>query len=76
MLKLEKRAEIEALHAGNVKESLTLEYKASGAIDSLTFKLHPIIVVYRLVSWTGVSSGRPTSKSKSAVRFGCHWALL
>jgi hypothetical protein len=33
MLTLENRSELDALHAGNVKESLTLEYKASGAID-------------------------------------------
>jgi hypothetical protein len=33
MLKLENRSEVDALHAGNVKESLTLEYKASAAID-------------------------------------------
>jgi predicted HTH transcriptional regulator len=33
MLTLEKRAHLEALHSGNVKESLTLEYKASPAID-------------------------------------------
>jgi hypothetical protein len=33
MLTLEKRSQLEALHTGNVKESLTLEYKASPAID-------------------------------------------
>lgn len=33
MLTLEKRAHLEALHSGNVKESLMLEYKASPAID-------------------------------------------
>jgi hypothetical protein len=33
MLKLETKAELEALHTGNVKESLQLEYKASPAID-------------------------------------------
>jgi hypothetical protein len=33
MLKLENRSEVDALHQGNVKESLTLEYKASAAID-------------------------------------------
>jgi hypothetical protein len=27
MLKLEKRTEIEALHSGNILESLTLEYR-------------------------------------------------
>jgi schlafen family protein len=33
MLKLETRAELEALKTGNAKESLHLEYKASAAID-------------------------------------------
>jgi len=33
MLTLEKQEELEALHSGNVKESLTLEYKDSRAID-------------------------------------------
>jgi hypothetical protein len=33
LLTLEKKAQLEALHTGNVKESLTLEYKASPAID-------------------------------------------
>jgi predicted HTH transcriptional regulator len=33
MLKLEAKADLEALHKGNVKEGLKLEYKASDAID-------------------------------------------
>lgn len=33
MLKLETRAHLEALHSGLMKESLTLEYKSSGAVD-------------------------------------------
>jgi hypothetical protein len=33
MLKLETRAELDALRAGRMKVSLTLEYKASGAVD-------------------------------------------
>ena len=33
MLKLETRAQLEALHSGLIKESLTLEYKSSGAVD-------------------------------------------
>jgi Schlafen, AlbA_2 len=33
MLKLETKSELEALHTGNVKESISLEYKASPAID-------------------------------------------
>ena len=33
MLKLETRAQLEALHSGLMKESLTLEYKSSGAVD-------------------------------------------
>ena len=33
MLTLNTKAQLDALHAGNVKESLTLEYKASPAID-------------------------------------------
>jgi hypothetical protein len=33
MLTLENKSHVEALHSGNVKESLTLEYKASPAID-------------------------------------------
>jgi hypothetical protein len=33
MLKLQTKGELEALQTGNVKESLHLEYKASGAID-------------------------------------------
>jgi Putative DNA-binding domain len=33
MLKLDDRSELEALHTGNVKEGLHLEYKASDAID-------------------------------------------
>jgi hypothetical protein len=33
MLKLETQADLEALHAGNIKESISLEYKASPAID-------------------------------------------
>lgn len=33
MLKLDTEAELKALHEGNVKESLYLEYKASGAVD-------------------------------------------
>jgi len=33
MRTLEKKSQLEELHTGNSKESLTLEYKASGAID-------------------------------------------
>jgi hypothetical protein len=33
MLKLEIRAELESLYSGQMKESLTLEYKSSGAVD-------------------------------------------
>jgi hypothetical protein len=33
MLKLETKADLEALHTGNVKEGISLEYKASPAID-------------------------------------------
>ena len=33
MLKLETKADLEALHTGNVKESLQLEYKSSPAVD-------------------------------------------
>jgi hypothetical protein len=33
MLQLDTEAELTALHTGNVKESLYLEYKASGAVD-------------------------------------------
>jgi hypothetical protein len=35
MLKLQTKAELEALHTGNVKEGLHLEYKASDAIDKM-----------------------------------------
>jgi hypothetical protein len=33
MLKLEFESDLASLHTGNVKESLSLEYKASPAID-------------------------------------------
>jgi hypothetical protein len=33
MLKLETKADLDALHLGNIKESISLEYKASSAID-------------------------------------------
>src|SRR5438105_4810172 len=33
MLKLETKADLDALHSGNIKESISLEYKASPAID-------------------------------------------
>jgi predicted HTH transcriptional regulator len=33
MLPLEKKSQLEALHRANIKESLTLEYKASLAVD-------------------------------------------
>jgi hypothetical protein len=33
MLKLTTKQELDALHAGLIKESLTLEYKSSGAVD-------------------------------------------
>jgi predicted HTH transcriptional regulator len=33
MLKLEKKDDLDALHSGNIKESISLEYKASPAID-------------------------------------------
>lgn len=33
MLKLETKADLEALHIGNIRESISLEYKASLAID-------------------------------------------
>jgi hypothetical protein len=33
MLTLEKKSQLEALHRANTKESLTLEYKASPAVD-------------------------------------------
>jgi hypothetical protein len=33
MLKVESRADLEALHTGTIKESLNLEYKASAAVD-------------------------------------------
>jgi hypothetical protein len=33
MLKLETKADLKALHTGNVKESVQLEYKSSPAID-------------------------------------------
>jgi hypothetical protein len=38
MLKLETRAQLEALHSGLIKESLTLEYKSSGAVDKTQSK--------------------------------------
>jgi predicted HTH transcriptional regulator len=33
MLKLDTRADLEALHTGSIQESLTLEYKSSGAVE-------------------------------------------
>src|SRR5450759_5391629 len=33
MLSLKTKADLEALHSGGIKESLTLEYKASPAVD-------------------------------------------
>jgi hypothetical protein len=33
MLRLETKADLDALHTGNIKESISLEYKASPAID-------------------------------------------
>jgi hypothetical protein len=38
MLKLDTRAELEALRAGFIQESLTLEYKASGAVGKTEVK--------------------------------------
>jgi hypothetical protein len=38
MLKLEKRTDLDALHSGLMKESLTLEYKSSGAVDKAQTK--------------------------------------
>jgi Schlafen, AlbA_2 len=38
MPKLETRAQLEALHSGLIKESLTLEYKSSGAVDKTQSK--------------------------------------
>jgi hypothetical protein len=38
MLKLETRAQLEALHTGLMKESLTLEYKSSEAVDKTQSK--------------------------------------
>jgi Putative DNA-binding domain len=38
MPKLETRAQLEALHTGLIKESLTLEYKSSGAVDKTQAK--------------------------------------
>ena len=42
MLKLQTRAELEALHSGLIKESLTLEYKASGAVGKTDSKKEEI----------------------------------
>jgi len=33
MLKLENKADLDALHSGNIKESISLEYKASSSVD-------------------------------------------
>ena len=38
MLPLKTKTELEALHAGNVKERLTFEYKASDAVDKANDK--------------------------------------
>ena len=38
MLPLKTKTELEALHAGNVKERLTLEYKTSDAVDKANDK--------------------------------------
>jgi hypothetical protein len=42
MLKLETRAELEALQSGLIQESLTLEYKASGAVGKTDSKKEEI----------------------------------
>jgi hypothetical protein len=42
MMKLDTRAELEALHSGMIQESLTLEYKASGAADKTPSKKEEI----------------------------------
>jgi hypothetical protein len=38
MLKLDTRADLEALHTGSIQESLTLEYKSSGAVEKTEAK--------------------------------------
>ena len=38
MLKLYTRADLEALHTGSIQESLTLEYKSSGAVEKTEAK--------------------------------------
>lgn len=42
MLKLDTHAELEALHTGLIQESLTLEYKSSGAVDKTQSKKEEI----------------------------------
>jgi Putative DNA-binding domain len=42
MLKLDTRAELDALHTGLIQESLTLEYKSSGAVDKAQSKKEEI----------------------------------
>ena len=42
MLKLDTRQELEALHTGRIKESLTLEYKSSGAVAKTDSKKEEI----------------------------------
>jgi predicted HTH transcriptional regulator len=41
-MKLDTRDELEALHSGMIQESLTLEYKASGAVDKTPSKKEEI----------------------------------
>jgi hypothetical protein len=38
VLKLETKADLNALYTGNIKESISLEYKASPAIDKGTMQ--------------------------------------
>ena len=42
MLKLDTRAELDALHAGQIQESLMLKYKSSGAVDKTQSKKEEI----------------------------------
>jgi hypothetical protein len=42
MLKLDDRADLEGLHTGSIQESLTLEYKSSGAVNKTPSKKEEI----------------------------------
>jgi hypothetical protein len=80
MLKLDTRADLEALHTGSIQESLTLEYKSSGAVEKteankMEIAKDAVVVTVPAAASracvSGSSLGRPISTAICRMRSCC-----